>query len=213
MAPCHPLRLACTAPCPCRTMASALVPRIQRPLLAVALSLLLLVAPVLSPVYAQQEPAQDRDPSGLDGISAEYHDLVNLFYRPVDPPTLLQAGWAALAADASRRGAPAPPTLPDLPDDPDAALAAFSTAYTAYLASSPVPPALAAAAVQMAMADSVHEQHTHYLSPGIMRSFLSTVGGGQQSVGLGVRLGGSPAGLVTDVAPGGPADSAGIQPG
>ncbi len=194
-------------------MASALVSRLHRPSLAIAFSLLLLLAPVLSPAYAQQEPPQDQDPIGLAAISAEYHDLVDLFYRPVDPPTLLQAAWAALAADASRRGAPAPAALPPLPNDPDAALAAFAAAYTAYMASSPIPPALAAADIQMALADSLHEQHTHYLSPGIMRSFLSTVGGGQQSVGLGVRLGSSPPGLVTDVAPGGPADTAGIQPG
>ncbi len=194
-------------------MASGLVPRLHRlhrPLLAAVLSLLLLLAPALSPAYAQQQTA---DPAGLDAISAEYRDLVDLFYRPVDPPTLLQAGWAALVADASRRGAPAPGQLPDLPDDPDGALAAFSAAYTAYLANSPLPASTAAADVQMAMADSVHEQHTHYLSAGFMRSFLSTVGGGQETVGLGVRLGGSPPGLVTDVAPGGPADAAGIQTG
>jgi carboxyl-terminal processing protease len=194
-------------------MATALVPRLYRSFLALALSLLLLAAPVLSPANAQQEPQQDQDPSGLDAISAEYHDLVDLFYRPVDPAPLLQAAWSALATDATRRGAPAPAALPDLPDDPDAALAAFAAAYTGYLASSPIPPSIAAAAVQMAMADSVHEQHTHYLSPGLMRSFLSTVGGGQQSVGLGVLVGSTPPGLVTDVAPGGPASAAGIQPG
>jgi carboxyl-terminal processing protease len=65
----------------------------------------------------------------------------------------------------------------------------------------------------MAMADSVHEQHTHYLSPGIMRAFLSMVSGGQESVGLGVELGGNPPNLVTDVAPSSPAEAAGIQRG
>src|SRR5438874_6268776 len=63
------------------------------------------------------------------------------------------------------------------------------------------------------MAESVHEQHTHYLTPEIMREFLSTVGGGQQSVGLGVSVGSDPHGLIIDVAPGGPAATAGIQVG
>jgi carboxyl-terminal processing protease len=73
--------------------------------------------------------------------------------------------------------------------------------------------AMAAAAVESGMADSVHEQHTHYLAPSIMQRFLATVGGGDQSVGLGVRLSGNPPGLITDVAPGGPAAQAGLQPG
>ena len=63
------------------------------------------------------------------------------------------------------------------------------------------------------MADSLHEQHTHYLTPAIMQRFLPTVGGGQQAIGLGIRLGGDPPGLITDVAPGGPAAQAGLQAG
>jgi C-terminal peptidase prc len=46
-----------------------------------------------------------------------------------------------------------------------------------------------------------------------MRQFLALVGGGQQTIGLGVRLGSDPAGLIIDVAPGGPAESAGVRPG
>jgi carboxyl-terminal processing protease len=190
-------------------MASDFVPRLSRSLFACCLSLLLLAASALSPAaYAQDAP-------GLDAISAEYHDLLDLFYRQVEPHDLLQAGWMTLAADAARRGAPSPGPLPDLPSDADGALAAFAAGYAAYVANLPasMPASSAAVDVEMGMADSLHEQHTHYLSPGIMRAFLSTVGGGQQSVGLGVKLGGDPPGLVTEVAPGGPADAAGIQPG
>lgn len=188
-------------------MATDFVKRLSRPLLALILSLSLLATSALSlAAYAQ-------DTGGFDGIAAEYHYMLDLFYRPLEPRDLLQAGWSALATDASRRGIASPGALPDLPDDPDAALAAFQAAYSAYLASSSFPAAAAAIDVQTAMADSVHEQHTHYLSPGIMRAFLSTVSGGQQSVGLGVRLGADPPGLVTEVAPGGPADTAGIQSG
>ncbi|MBV9576999.1 MAG: PDZ domain-containing protein [Chloroflexi bacterium] len=191
-------------------MATVLVRRLSRFVLAACLSLVLLASAALSPAtYAQDASAT----VGLDGIGAEYHDMLDLFYRPVDPHDLLQAGWSALAADASRRGAAQPDPLPDLPADPDDALSAFSTAYSAYLSSTSLPASAAATDVETGMADSVHEQHTHFLSPGIMRAFLSTVSGGQSSTGLGIKLGGDPPGLITDVAPGGPADSGGLQPG
>jgi len=188
-------------------MATDSVPRLPRAILACCLSLILLTGSALAPaVYAQ-------DATGLDAIGAEYHDMLDLFYRPIDPHDLLQAAWTALGSDASRRGAPAPAPLPDLPDDADGAFSTFSSAYSAYVASASLPSGAAAIDVEMGMADSVHEQHTHYLSPGIMHAFLSTVGGGQQSTGLGIRLGGDPPGLIMDVAPGGPADAAGVQPG
>ncbi len=178
------------------------------PLLSVLLSLLLL-ASTLSPVVHAQ------DASGLDGIQAAYHDLIDLFYRPLDPSELLHAGWSSLSADADRRGAAKPAPLPDLPGDADQAFTIFSSAYSSYVASLPssFTAAMAAADVENGMADSVHEQHTHYLPPAVMQRFLSTVGGGQQSIGLGVRLGGDPPGLVADVAAGGPAAGAGLQPG
>jgi carboxyl-terminal processing protease len=173
------------------------------------LSIGLLAASVLAPAgHAQTTPA-------LDDMRAEYHDLLDLFYRPLKPSDLLQPGWAAMGADASRRGAAAPPPLPDLPDDPDAAFDIFATAYTAYLNTVPqsFSPTTAAIDVENAMADSLHEQHTHYLSQAIMRAFLSTVGGGESSIGLGAKTGVQPAGLITEVAPGGPAANAGILPG
>ncbi len=160
-------------------------------------------------------PASAQDVEGLDGVRAAYRDLLDLFYRPVAPADLLQAGWTTLRAAAPRRGATAPGPLPELPDDADAAFQTFAGAYTNYVASLPpsFTPTMAAAAIETGMADSVHEQHTHYLPPSIMQRFLSTVGGGDESIGLGVQLSGSTPGLITEVAPGGPADTAGLQPG
>ncbi|MBV9896326.1 MAG: PDZ domain-containing protein [Chloroflexi bacterium] len=176
---------------------------------AAALSLFILAAPSLAPAAIAQSD------TGLDAISAEYHDMLDLFYRPVQPNDLLQPAWSALSADASRRGAPTPPALPALDQDPDVAYAAFADAYSTYVAGLPstFAPSMAAADVENGIADSVHEQHTHYLPTNVMRAFLTLVGGGQQSVGLGIRLGSDPAGLITDVAPAGPAASAGLQPG
>ncbi len=179
----------------------------------VVFSLVLLAASVAPVTRAQDAPA-------LDGVQAAYHDLLDLFYRPLDPRDLLQAGWTALGSDAIRRSASPPGALPDLPEDADAALITFSGAYATYVASLPATfsPAMAAADVENGMAESLHEQHTHYLPPADMQRFLRTVGGGQAAIGLGVRLISNPdgvdkPGLIVDVAPGGPAAAAGLQSG
>jgi carboxyl-terminal processing protease len=182
---------------------------IPRSVLSVLFSLTLLASTVASPA------AHAQDPGGLDGIHAAYSDLLDLFYRPLNPPDLLVAGWATLRADAERRGVAVPGALPDLPADAEMAFSTFADVYSAYVAN--LPPGLSASAaaadVQSGMADSLHEQHTHYLSPAIMQRFLSIVGGGQPAVGLGLKLGSDPPGLITEVAPGGPAAVAGVQAG
>lgn len=182
-----------------------------RVLIAAVLSLGLLLAPAPAPAPT----AIAQTDNSLDAISAEYRDMLDLFYRPVQPNDLLQGAWSSLTSDATRRAAPPPPPLPPLDTDADSAYATFSAAFQSYVGSLPdsFPAAIAAADIENGIADSVHEQHTHYLPQNIMRAFLSIVGGGQQSVGLGVRLGGDPTGLITDVAPNGPAASAGLQSG
>jgi C-terminal peptidase prc len=182
---------------------------IPRSVVSVLFSLSLLASSV-APVATQAQ-----ETSGIDGIHAAYADMLDLFYRPLNPRDLLVAGWAALRSDAERRGVRAPGPLPELPADADLAFDAFADAYSTYEAN--LPPGLsastAAADVQSGMADSVHEQHTHYLSPAIMQRFLSIVSGGQPAVGLGIRVGSDPPGLITEVAPGGPAAVAGLQAG
>lgn len=184
--------------------------RSRWPLLrAVLFSLVLLATSFSSPAaYAQ-------DATGLDSVQATYRDLLELFYKPLEPRVLLQAGWTALGADAARRGAATPEPLPELSGDADAAFAIFAEAYSKYVASLPAgfSPPMAAAEVANGMAESVHEQHTNYLPPAVMQGFLSTVGGGQQAIGLGIRLGSDPRGLIVEVAPDGPAAVAGLQAG
>src|SRR6266851_9593102 len=80
---------------------------------------LALLAALLAPA------ARAQDATGLDSVQASYHDMLDLFYRPVDANSLLQAGWTTLGADALRRGASAPGPLPDLPSDPEASFNAF----------------------------------------------------------------------------------------
>lgn len=187
-----------------------------RSLNALALSFGLLASTLLAPISRAQ------DANGLDGIRAEYHDLLDLFYRPLDPRDLLKGGWSALEGDAPRHGATPPPPLPDLPPDADAAFATFADAYIGYVATLPASfsATSAAADVQSGMAESLHEQHTNYLPPQVMRQFLQLVGGGQQMTGLGIKIGSDsgtggapPRVFVREVAPGGPAQTAGFQPG
>jgi C-terminal peptidase prc len=182
---------------------------IPRSVLSVLFSLSLLASSVAPATTHAQET------NGIDGIHAAYADLLDLFYRPLTPRDLLVAGWAALRTDAERRGVAAPGPLPELPADADLAFDTFADAYVKYVANLPasLSASTAAADVQSGMADSVHEQHTHYLSPAIMQRFLSIVGGGQPAVGLGIRVGSDPPGLITEVAPGGPAAVAGLQAG
>jgi carboxyl-terminal processing protease len=163
----------------------------------------LLLALTLSPAQAQD--------TNLDSIQATYQDMLQLFYRPQTPGDLLRAGWSRLQTEAQQRGAPTPAALPDLPEDPDAAFQTFATAYQAYAPS--MPPNVAAMSIESGIADSVHEGHTHVLTAGQYQRFLTIVAGGQQATGLGIRLGGNQVGLITEVAPGGPADQAGVQPG
>jgi carboxyl-terminal processing protease len=177
-----------------------------------ALRWLVALVVLLGPGTALPARAQD---TNLDAIHATYQDLLDLFYRPLAPSDLLHAGWVRLGSAASTRGAPAPDPLPDLPPDADAAFQNFASAFQSYVAS--LPPSMsadqAAMAVKLGMADSVHEGHTHVLSAAQYQRFLTTFGGGQQSIGLGIRLGGDQPGLITGVAPGGPAERAGLKPG
>src|SRR5207248_879357 len=100
------------------------------PLVSVLLCLVLLATSLAPRAHAQ-------DATGLDGVQAAYHDLLDLFYKPLDPRDLLQAGWATLGSDADRRGASAPGPLPNLPSDADAAFAIFSGIYANYVAGLP----------------------------------------------------------------------------
>jgi carboxyl-terminal processing protease len=167
---------------------------------------------------SQRTPvASAEDVVGLDTIGSEYYDLLAMFYRPIDPHDLLKAGWTAIGADAERRGVSPPDPLPDLPDNPDAALATFSSVYSAYVASSSLPATSAAADVETAMAASVHEQHTRYISPPNWRASQSALFGGQRPAGIGVFVreldGHDPPWVVTEVAPGSSAEAGGILPG
>ena len=186
----------------------------SRPLvLLVLLAALLLVSlPRRSTLAAAQTPASNV--AGLDIVQSAYDDLLSFFYRPLDPGALLDTGWNALSRDLQESGAPAP-SLGSLPAGQAAAFAAFASAYDGALAQAPAGRTATAVAYDVAgaMASGVGDDHTNFLPPGAYQSLILSLGGAQAPIGAGIRLAPGDAQLVTAVAPGGPADEAGIVPG
>lgn len=159
--------------------------------------------------------AQTTDPPGLDVVRGAYDELQDNFYRPLDPVALLNAGWSGLAAALQQASSPPPAPLPQLPADRAAAFSAFATAYAGYVAN--LPPRVTALNVAFTIVDrmarSLQDSHTGFLSPANYRAFLASLAGNQRPVGPGIRATTQPPWIVTEVAPGGPADTAGLQPG
>ena len=159
--------------------------------------------------------AQASDQGGPTLIHAAYDDLMSLYYKPLQPSDVLNAGWSALLRAATRANLPAPPALPQLPTDQAGAFATFAAAYSSYLAGLPAGTAVGSldSAIANGMASSLNEDHTNFLPPSSYQAFLASLGGGDLPVGFGIRTSGSAPWIVTAVAPGGPADLAGIKPG
>jgi carboxyl-terminal processing protease len=177
---------------------------------------LLLVALVAAGSPARALRAQTPSDGQLGVVQAAYDNLMNLFYRPLDPVTLLTAAWTGLTTQAQSDGLPAPAALGQIPDTHDDAFSAFSTAFNAYLVGLPaasVSSANLGFAAARAMVSSLNDDHTAFLSPSAYNDFLSELGGGSAPVGTGVETTTTAPWVVIDVAPNGPAASAGVQPG
>lgn len=159
--------------------------------------------------------AQTANGGGIDVVQAAYDALFSLFYKPLVPASLLNAGWSALARAGGQQNLPAPPPLPTLPTGQEAAFASFASAYDDYLRSLPAPPSGPDLGFAMAngMTASIGENHTNFLTPSSYHDFLTSLGGGTLPVGFGVGTTGSAPRLITAVAPNGPADSAGLMAG
>ena len=172
----------------------------------------LLVQPAARPDAVRAGGAGE---GGADVVQATYDALFSLFYKPLDPASLLNAGWSGLGRVAGQQNLPAPASLPSLPSDQQAAFATFSASYLDYLQSLPSPPTgpELGFAIANAMTSSIGESHTHFLTPSEYHDFLSSLGGGTLPVGFGIRtLGGTPR-VITAVAPNSPADRAGLKAG
>lgn len=149
-------------------------------------------------------------------ITGAYNLLLDDYVNPPEPDQLLQAAWqGALSAAGSGISA----SLPPLPSDRAGALAAFLPAFDRLVSGAQSDPGALAGASVDAMARSINEQHTYYLTPQQYQRRTELESGSRQSDGLGVRIRGAQPPysaapwVVSDVIPDSPADRAGLQPG
>ena len=180
------------------------------------LALLVMVAVLLVGTAPRPETAraQQDDGTKLNVVRAAYDILMDLFYRPLDERELLNAGWNALSVQARRSDLAPPPAL-QLPEGREEAFDAFAEAYRRYVANLPRGVSLTSVAFVVAdgMARSLRERHTAFLPPEAYRAFLSDLGGNEMPVGAGIQHTFRRPWIITAVAPGGPAERAGLMVG
>ncbi len=163
---------------------------------------------------APAAPARAAPDNALGLVQATYYDVLDLFFRPLDPDALLTSGWDALNRNLERSGLPPAPSLPDLPPDPDGAFASFAVVYVAY--TDALPPRMTAVQVAQdisnGMVTSLQERHSTFLSISAFQNFRALLAGTSQ-VGSGLQIVRRSGWVVAEVAPGGPGDVAGVKPG
>jgi carboxyl-terminal processing protease len=146
---------------------------------------------------------------GVALIGQAYDRLLDEYITPLEPAVLLAEAWSGLAAAAAAQGLATPPS-PGFGGDRLAAFASFRGAYVPLAAAAPDSTALRHGAIR-AMAASLHDCHTFFLSPVASDTLIDTRAG-RGAVGIGVELAGVPP-LVTEVISTGPAARAGIAVG
>jgi carboxyl-terminal processing protease len=107
------------------------------------------------------------------------------------------------------------PPAPDFPADRGRAWSVFAAGYPSLAALAPAQlpqTALAFNAVE-GMADSLEEGHTGFLSPQAYQAFVNSLAGEATTTGLGIRLRTRAPWLITELAPEGPAERAGLRAG
>ncbi|MCL4543251.1 MAG: S41 family peptidase [Chloroflexi bacterium] len=143
-----------------------------------------------------------------------YRSIRELFFRPVTPTALLQAGWSGAKDVAQSQGVRKIPAL-QLSGDEAEQLSQFTAAFEELLAETPVRSRNAIAfAAAGAMTQSLHERHTYFLPPSDAQQVTTLTQGGAPFAGIGIELNTTqhPA-IITDVFPQGPAAKAGLAPG
>ncbi len=155
--------------------------------------------------------------AGLELITAAFNVLQSRFFRPLDSRALLSAAWRGTQKVLNeQRRSTGRVSAPQLVGDRDADLAAFSTQYRAILvaAGPDVQGARVAMAATAAMADSVGEQHTFFMTPEQFVQYKASLTSDQGMVGLGIGLSGQTGPFtITSVVPASPAEQAGVQEG
>lgn len=173
------------------------------------------LAPRSAPVVALPVTQQAPDARGIAIVRRGYDILLDQYYAPLAPASLLASGWGYLIEVAQPEGLPVPAPLAPLPTERTAAFAAFRAQYEAYIARLPTDAKVddIAFIITEGMVTSVKEGHTFFLYPDDYDRILSSLGGGDLPIGLGVQLSQGPPWQVRRVAPNGPAAVGGVQVG
>ncbi|HZQ35006.1 MAG TPA: S41 family peptidase [Dehalococcoidia bacterium] len=155
--------------------------------------------------------ADDPVSEGLATVRVEYTDLLRYFYKPLDPDTLLTAGWQALQQSSAAKKAPIP-ELGALPEDADGAFVAFAARYRQFAARLPKPSQARGYAFVVAdgIAASLHEQHTQFVP---FAGVGFDEGEREMEWGAGLHTTDHAPWIVTELAPDGQAKLAGVKPG
>jgi carboxyl-terminal processing protease len=160
--------------------------------------------------------ARAQDAPRLETIQAAFDLLMDHFYREPDPADLLAAAWGGAADALGAAGVTTRiPVSPTFPSERQRAWALFAERYPTLAALAPTRLSqreLAFAAVA-SMADSLEEGHTGFLPPAAYQAFIDSLAGETTSTGLGIRLRPRAPWVVTELAPDGPAERAGMRPG
>lgn len=166
--------------------------------------------PSPAPLAPTATPAADRS---LALVQESFTLLVAKFFKPLNSKDLLTTAWRAANAEALREGAKGGVNAPNLTGNADADLAAFSRQYLALVSGLSGDHAQVAFAAARAMATSLQERHTYFLTPAEAQSYTEQSSGQQGFIGIGAQIATSPPFLIYDVFPNSPAQRAGLRPG
>jgi carboxyl-terminal processing protease len=172
-------------------------------------------APDATPEAVAPAPAAEDPATRLETVRQAYGLLLDKFVHPLNPRTLLEAGWSTVETQARRAG-PAPVEGPALTGEREADYLAFRRAYLDVIArgGDRLDRQALAFAVVNAMARSVGEGHTFFLDPTFAATRQAQITGGETRVGVGARLVAGREGLIlAEVLPDSPAAAAGLQAG
>jgi len=180
-------------------------------LLALAFALL---ATAMRP--AGEAPVRAQASTHVDTVRAEYQIILNSYVQPLDPAPLLNAAWQGAARYVQQKGVSFSTAAPSESDDKDQAFGTFSTAWNSLAreVGGSVDLAQAAFAADDAMANSLNDDHTYFETPDEYILDQQVEGGADATqTGIGVNSDFRPPHVVREVAPGGPAEQAGIHAG
>jgi carboxyl-terminal processing protease len=151
---------------------------------------------------------------GLDSLKQGYDLLLDRYVQAVSPADLLAAGYDAVVKGLQDAGVTVKnPGSLQLEPDREKAYATFTAKLASLLKESPPPADFNPTAVALAaMAKSVNEGHTSYMTAAQYKEFVAYLRGDVRYGGIGVRPK-RPDVTIMEVFPDSPAERAGLTPG